>query len=411
MTGTPRPTPPDRSPGPLFSKPRRAVLVLWLALAAANLSIGQWLASDPDRASDLENVERWGKQWLIAGEDPYAPADVTTSYPPHGIVALSPLGVLPARLVAPAWAVLNVGFAVLAPWLAIRAIRPTATLSECALPVAMFLCWGGVRTLLQFSMMTLTLSMMAMVLADTRPRWGGVCLGLALIKPQIGVPVLLWAIFTRRRRLVTVAAAVVVAGYVLFCLRAGVAPVRVATRYGEILEQLYLGDALVIGLANVRQLVALAVSSADTVDAISITIALTLLLAICVVGFREGARNERVMYSAPALAGVWSLLTFYHLTYGFVVLLPTAMLLIYVSDPATAAVRRAIFSVLQLTLMVDAPGVWRRFGPSLNAPAIVNAIVPHLDRFLMMVIFVSVVTLYLRVERQRLQVAERGAPA
>ena len=148
MTDTPRPTYPDRSPGPPFSKPRRAVLILWLALAATNLSIGLWLTSDPYRASDLENVERWGREWLIAGENPYAPPDVTTSYPPHGIVALSPLGVLPARLVAPAWAALNVAFAVLAPWLAIRAIRPAATVFECALPVAMFLCWGGVRTLL-----------------------------------------------------------------------------------------------------------------------------------------------------------------------------------------------------------------------------------------------------------------------
>jgi hypothetical protein len=156
--------------------------------------------------------------------------------------------------VAPAWAVLNVAFAVLAPWLAIRTIRPTAAVAECALPVAMFLCWGGVRTLLQFSMMTLTLSMMAMVLADTRPRWGGVCLGLALIKPQIGIPVLLWAMFTRRWRLVAGAAAVVIAGYGLFCQRAGVGPVRVATRYVEILKQLYLGDALVVGLANIREL-------------------------------------------------------------------------------------------------------------------------------------------------------------
>jgi hypothetical protein len=325
-------------------------------------------------------------------------------------VALSPLSIIPVRLVAPAWAALNVLFAVLAPWLAIRAIRPTAAVSECVLPAAMFLCWGGVRTLLQFSMMTLTLSMMAMVLADERPRWGGLCLGLALIKPQIGVPVLLWAIFTRRRLLVAVAAGVLIAGYVLFCLRAGVDPVRVATRYGEILKLLYLGDALVVGLANVRQLVALAVSSVETVDAISITIALTLLLAICAMGFREGSHDDRLLYSAPALAGVWSLLTFYHLTYGFVVLLPTAVLLIYVGDPATATVRSTMFSVLQLALMVDVPGAWRRLGPSLDAPAIVNAIVPHFDRFVMMVIFVGVVALYGRVEWRRLRFAERRAP-
>ena len=60
--------------------------------------------------------------------------------------------------------------------------------------------------------------------------------------------------------------------------------------------------------------------------------------------------------------------------------------------------------------MVDAPGVWRRFDASLNAPGVVNAIVPHFDRFLMMIIFVVVVTLHVRVQRQGLRPAERGAP-
>ena len=63
------------------------------------------------------------------------------------------------------------------------------------------------------------------------------------------------------------------------------------------------------------------------VDAIASSIALGLLAGICVTGFQEGAVRKRVLYAAPPLVACWSLMTFYHLTYGFVILLPVMMLL------------------------------------------------------------------------------------
>ena len=390
---------------PLFSNPRRPVLVLWAIMAAVNLTAGVVLAARPERASDLETIERFGREWLLAGSNIYAPTDSGAVYPPYAVVALSPLALFPAKWAVPGWTVLNLALAVVAPFLAVRVVRPAATLSDAALPMLMFLCWGGVRTLLQFSLLTLTVSLLAMVLADKRPLWSGVCFGLAMMKPQMAIPALAWALFTRRLRPIGVAAALTTAGFALFCLRARAEPVSVVVRYTEILKLLYLGDARVVGLANVRQLLALAVSSTPKVDALSIAIAIAMLLAIGILGFREGKRRDAVMYSAPPLVGIWSLLTFYHLTYGFIVLLPTAMALLFANELQTARLRKTTLCLLQFGLMVDLPGVWRRIGPLLTVPDVVNAAVPQFDRVLMLAIFGSVATLYARTERARLEQA------
>jgi hypothetical protein len=108
------------------------------------------------------------------------------------------------------------------------------------------------------------------------------------------------------------------------------------------------------------------------------------------------SRCRSVVYSAPALAGIWSLLTFYHLTYGFVLLLPTAMLLIFSTDSTAPLLRNATFWTLQLGLMIDVPGLWRRVGGWLDAPAFVAAVVPHFDRLLVTFVFVAIVALYVR---------------
>ncbi len=143
--------------------------------------------------------------------------DEMPNYPPHAIVALSPLGILPHTWAVRAWGILNLGLALLAPVLAVRIVRPRSTWPTVALPILMFLCWGGFRTLLQFSLVTLVFGLLSMKLADRRPVWSGLCLGLALMKPQMAAPFVLWAVFTRRVRVVATGVAVVIAGLLLFC--------------------------------------------------------------------------------------------------------------------------------------------------------------------------------------------------
>jgi hypothetical protein len=130
------------------------------------------------------------------------------------------------------WLMLNVAIVMLAPYLAARFFRPHDPFRVILLPILMFLCWGGVRTLTQFTLLALVLSMVAMRLADRTRIVSGIGLGLALIKPQVAVPVLLWTVFTRRW-VVALAAAATVAGLVaVFCLMPPISPcTTLATRF------------------------------------------------------------------------------------------------------------------------------------------------------------------------------------
>jgi hypothetical protein len=377
----------------LPARPRPAALAAWALLACLNLSAGALIASWPERQTDFETMRWWGHQWLSQGSNIYSDSEGASDYPPHAIVVFSPLSLLPAAWAVPLWATFNLALAVAAPYLALRAVRPVASASALVLPTLMFLCWGGFRTLLQFSLLALVFGLLAMVLADRRPNWSGLFLGLALIKPQMSVPFFLWAVLTRRRRILALAVVVVVVGFSLFCLRAHASPWVVVRRYLDFLQLLYTGEAIMVGLAQIRPLVVLSLSAPAFVDTVTAAIVLAMLLAICALGVVETRERRVRLFSAPPLVSVWSLLTFYHLTYGFILLLPLAALLLVDDNPRTTVFRRRLFWALQLVLMFDVPGLWRRFGQLFSTSPVVNVFASHVDRLVMVGLLVCVASL------------------
>jgi hypothetical protein len=221
----------------LPSRPSRVLLIAWAMLAVLNLAAGVVIASSPERQSDLDMMRGWGRAWLVDGIDIYAPGDITDpDYPPHAIVALTPLWLTPQDWAVPLWAAANLMFAVVAVALAVRLARPHLTLPGVLLPWLMLLCWGGFRTLLQFSLLTLVAGLLAMRLAARRPALGGVCLGLALMKPQMAVPFVVWVVFARRWRTLAFAVVTVGMGFLVYCLRVAANPLAVVERYAEILK-------------------------------------------------------------------------------------------------------------------------------------------------------------------------------
>jgi hypothetical protein len=134
-------------------------------MAAANLGAGLVIVNWPERQKDLDTIRRWGTQWLVEGLNVYAVDWGWPDYPPHALIILSPLALLPTDAIVPLWAGLNLILALAVPYLAIRAVRPSITVREALLPMAMMLCWGGFRTLLQFSLLALAFGLFAMVLA------------------------------------------------------------------------------------------------------------------------------------------------------------------------------------------------------------------------------------------------------
>ncbi len=93
--------------GPLFTRPRSREIRLWAFLAALNLGIGVLLALQPERLSDVAIVMGSAADWL-RGLDVYAEPGLLAVYPPHAIVLLSPLALLPFTVTAGCWIVANV---------------------------------------------------------------------------------------------------------------------------------------------------------------------------------------------------------------------------------------------------------------------------------------------------------------
>ena len=377
--------------GPLFTKPSRRTLLFWGVLALANLCAGVVVSSQPHRLYDLESMMRWGSYWLVEGRNVYEPGSWgAVDYPPNAIVLLSPLGLLPVGVAHPLWMLPNIAMAIVAAYFAARFFRPHDPFRVIALPVLMFLCWGGVRTLTQFSMMALVCSMVALVAADRRPIAGGIWLGLAMMKPQVAVPVFMWSLFARRWTVVLTSLGVVAGLIAVFCLRAGAHPFGVAARYLEILAVHHTGEAILAGISELRPLIRQLVSDASDVDAITGSIALGLFAGLCAAGIQEGASRKHVMYAAPPLVACWSLMTFYHLTYGFVILLPVFMLLA-LNDAKASTLRKTLFWILQLGMMFDIPGVSRRAG--LAAAPLFTNVLAHGDRALIVTLFLGLVVL------------------
>jgi len=365
--------------------------MFWGVLAALNVSAGVVVSSQNDRLYDLETMMRWGRYWLVEGANIYEPGLWgSVDYPPNAIVLLSPLGVLSLDMAHPMWLLLNVGMAVAAPYFAARFMRPHDPFRVIVLPVLLFLCWGGVRTLTQFTLIALTCSMVAMAISVRRPVAGGVWLGLAMMKPQVAVPVFLWSVFTRRWTAALMSLAVVGALIGVFCLRSNAPPAWVATRYAETLAVHHTGEAILAGISELRPMIRHSVSNVSEVDAIAVSLALGLIAGICVAGFQEGGRRKRVLYTAPPLVACWSLMAFYHLTYGFVILLPVLMLLA-LNDARRSTLRTSLFWLLQLGMMFDIPGLSRRAGLA-GTPVFTNFL-SHADRALMIVLFVGLVAL------------------
>ncbi|HUP41284.1 MAG TPA: glycosyltransferase family 87 protein [Vicinamibacterales bacterium] len=377
--------------GPLFTKPSRRLLIGWGALALLNLAAGVVVSSQTHRLYDLESMMRWGSYWLVEGTNVYeAGRWGLVDYPPNAVVLLSPLGLVTLAVAHPIWLLMNIAMAMLAPYYAARFFRPHEPFRVVALPILMFLCWGGVRTLTQFTLVALTCSMAAMAISLRRPIAGGAWLGLAMMKPQVAVPVFLWSLFTRRWSMVVTSLAVIGGLVAIYCVRADARVIEVTARYVDILALHHTGDAILSGISELRPLIVQLVAESSDVDVLATSIALGLLAGICMAGFLEGAVRKRVLYAAPPLVACWSLMTFYHLTYGFVILLPVMMLLA-LNDAPRSRLRRSLFWLLQLGMMFDIPGLGRR--ADIADSALFRNALAHADRALMVALFVGLVAL------------------
>jgi hypothetical protein len=357
---------------------------LWPVLAAANI-LAAFAYSF--RTNDLEAMRRWGYAWLTRGENLYASLSWGCDYPPHAIVLLSPLGLLSLRTAAMVWAATNIVLAVITPWLAARLAGREADKPALVLIATTFWCWSATRTLLQFTLLTVLLGLASAVVGQRRAVRGGILLGLALIKPQIAAPFVLWHAMRRNWRVIAVAAVTAAVLTLVYCIRSGTGPLQVAAGYATVLQRYYTGPASMVGASDLRGLLR-AVMNPATADLTASVVAVALLAATTIVGLRV-AKGNGTAAGVLALAGVWCLLTFRQLSYGFVLLVPASAYLL--SDGH----RASWFWLLQAAMIVDVPTVFRRVKAAGYGAGPLDPLFVHFDRLLLAGLFTLLCVLLL----------------
>jgi hypothetical protein len=338
------------------SQAARFGFVLLVVAACVNLGAGVTLAlRDPGRASDLWAMYDWCRAWLLGAESLYTGPDASTDYPPNAIVMLAPLAFVPQSWLVPLWTAGAVALTPVLPWLVLRSASrgDRATL---AVPMLLFFCWAATRTLLQFSLLSMTLSCVALLIVDSRGLAAGVALGLGLMKPHIAGPIALWMLVTGRIRPLVAGAAVIVAGWAVYDARIGENPLTTAVGYWHVLGSEYAGPFGLVGKTGIRGWTQTVTADSGTADALWVGLSALLLAGACWLATRDRQRAlDAGGLAVPSLFCLWSLLAIYHNGNNMILMLPAFTFLWFLDDRRTSPSHWIPIVVLQAVLMFDVP--------------------------------------------------------
>ena len=150
--------------------------------------------------------------------------------------------------------------------------------------------------------------------------------------------------------------------FAVFCVWSESDPFFVLGRYAEILAMHHTGDAILAGISEFRPLIcSVGCRHVRSGRDCRVDRVLACCRASASSAFRKGRHTSECCMRRRRWSRCWSLMTFYHLTYGFVILLPVMMLLA-LNDTEPSRLRRTLFWLLQLGMMFDIPGLSRRAG-------------------------------------------------
>lgn len=407
------------------SRPEKAQAYLWLAIAVASLGWGFVTACKPGHSQDLQSIYIWLRTWLWQGSSPYyLPDYIVANYPPHAIVALSPLALVPESWVAVVWATLNLALAPAVCYLAFRVLKPDTLKSAALVPCAMFLAWAGLRTGLengQFTLLVLGLGLLAFLFEEKRPLLGGLFLALALMKPHIGGAFLLWALFTKRWKMSVVACALTGLGVGLYALRLMESPFASVRDYLGVIQHQFGRGADVQGstalrVVELRPLVTLLIQEGAWANRVHQLLLVLLLVCAALVGFLKSRLSRRVRDAAVLqLCCLWLLMSVFHNPYDTILLLPVLMCLGAACVPHPSGSKtwpdKAALWILQLAMVVELPGIWWKLSKTFELSAFnrVGVLFANFDRVLVLALFIFILNrarLYWLAQRETIAAGE-----
>jgi hypothetical protein len=306
---------------------RIALVAFWLLVAASVVCMGKGFLNAVGQGGigtgALSNSKdfQWSPAWLfVRGIDPYL-ASLThdprllaqaPNYLPSLYVLFAPFGVLPFDVAKIIWAVCNVALAVATPILIASRLGWSRT--RIAFLVVAFLVATPTRTVVSNGQQALLITFCA-ILAYTasRPITTGAALAVAIVKHSFAPPLVIGLLYRLRY------AAVAWAGAISLVLTAIFSAVVQETPWRLLTSLLKVNRTSVnTGIADVMSVSELVVGGRYG-GLVSLWIAL-LTLVILVVMSRKMLRGDWLPSLAAAAAV--SLLSFKHLIYDYVFLLP-----------------------------------------------------------------------------------------
>lgn len=356
---------------------RRIIGAAALLAALANLLFGLVARRDPWSAADFVQVLAWSGEWL-RGLNPYAPPYSLADYPPNALVALAPLAALPVPAAMAAWTLLHAALTVV---IAVMASRLAPLGRGAPLFAALVAALPPFRIVLQFSAVSFAAALLGVLIADRRPVLAGLAIGMSLIKPHIGGPMLLWAAASRRWKTCTAALAVPAALFAVYLLRSPRSPLAVIGEWVQAVARTQNRGDLPPGETSLQPLV-------DAMSAPPLAIQFAILTALAaglaLIWIRRGPDFDLRFAAAACLL---SLLAFRHLSYNLLLAIPA---LAFAASRAGRAARALAVSAFA-ALIASPPSLWRHVVEPRGIDTALDPLAAHAYRIVLAGLFLFVV--------------------
>lgn len=291
-----------------------AAAAIALLLAAVNVIFGLLYRTDDERAADFQQILAWAGDW-IRGSSVYRVEGSLTDYPPNALVTVAPLALMPCEQAAASWMVLHVILTAAMGVMTYRMVRGR----RFALPLAaLVLALPPFRTPMQFSVASFVLALAGFLVARDRPRLAGVAIGLSLMKPHIGGPMLLWALAARRWTTASIATGVSLALAAVYIARAGRWPHDVIADWMRAVARTQNRDDLVAGQTNLQPFISRLGWPEVSLQLLTAGVLCLALVWIWIRWRGDGGFDLRFVAAACLI----SLLSFRHLSYDLFLAVP-----------------------------------------------------------------------------------------
>lgn len=319
---------------PQWSDTPRLTAVLWSGAALISLvATMHTVVSEPTYQSDLSEVRSWLSVWIRTGASPYDDAHLRVDYPPHGLMALRWLTVVPRAQMLAAFPWVNLLLTVLASWQIVRWFselqdRPL-TRAEAIGHLSMLLASRAVRRMLvwgQTASFAILLFVLAMRLAHRRPTLAGLCLGVASYKLNLAAGFGLALLLLGQWWTVLVAASVAVGLTLAFAVSVGQSVATVVTQYVVDFFGVYGGEHFVRGATGLRTALMALLGDYSIVRVLYPAILTAMLLSVCVLarGIGQMRYGRRLLVIGCLL---FSLAGLTHQRYNLLLLMPVLWIL------------------------------------------------------------------------------------